>query len=230
VPNAGPGLQPGRRRLGLGSSLERRGLTLGARRNTSASEGNGRLARVSRLDLGPQAAFSAFLDPRRTTGDKRRPVGFPYRHHACHRGDPVISASQALTLYRLPGGLVPGVILPTFVAACRRAGLAGRPPGPPGPIPPARQGWHPAAFVGGPPGRGRRVLLDGLSYRRPAIARRGIPHGSGLGRWRVERTIAWLHQYRRLRIRWERRVDIHQAFLKLACCLICWRCLQRSFS
>jgi hypothetical protein len=26
------------------------------------------------------------------------------------------------------------------------------------------------------------VLLDGLSYRRPAIARRGIPHGSGLGR------------------------------------------------
>jgi hypothetical protein len=42
--------------------------------------------------------------------------------------------------------------------------------------------------------------------------------------------LAWLHQYRRLRIRWERRTDIHQAFLKLACCLICWRYLQRSFS
>jgi transposase len=65
---------------------------------------------------------------------------------------------------------------------------------------------------------------------RPAIARRGVPYGPELGRWRVERTIAWLHQYRRLRIRWERRTDIHQAFLKLACCLICWRCLQRSFS
>ena len=65
---------------------------------------------------------------------------------------------------------------------------------------------------------------------RPAIARRRVPYGPGLGRWRVERTIAWLHQYRRLRIRWERRTDIHQAFLKLACCLICWRCLQRSFS
>lgn len=64
---------------------------------------------------------------------------------------------------------------------------------------------------------------------RPAIARRGVPYGPELGRWRVERTIAWLHQYRRLRIRWERRTDIHQAFLKLACCLICWRCLQRSF-
>jgi hypothetical protein len=32
----------------------------------------------------------------------------------------------------------------------------------------------------------------------------------------VERTLAWLHQYRRLRIRWERRADIHQSFLKLA--------------
>ncbi|MEU4654964.1 IS5 family transposase [Streptomyces sp. NPDC023723] len=56
----------------------------------------------------------------------------------------------------------------------------------------------------------------------PAIARRGTLHGTGLGiyRWVVERTIAWLHGYRRLRIRWERRADIHEAFLKLACCLI----------
>jgi transposase len=44
-------------------------------------------------------------------------------------------------------------------------------------------------------------------------------HGSGLGRecWVVERTIAWLHQYRRLRIRFERRADIHEAFLHIAC-------------
>jgi transposase len=48
-------------------------------------------------------------------------------------------------------------------------------------------------------------------------------HGSGLGtkRWVVERTIAWLHQYRRLRIRYERRDDIHEAFLAIACTLIC---------
>ena len=53
---------------------------------------------------------------------------------------------------------------------------------------------------------------------RPVIARRGIPHGSGLGvyRWVVERTIAWYHGFRRLRIRWERRDDIHEAFLGLA--------------
>ncbi|MEU9663967.1 IS5/IS1182 family transposase, partial [Streptomyces chartreusis] len=33
----------------------------------------------------------------------------------------------------------------------------------------------------------------------------------------------WLHGFRRLRIRWERRADIHEAFLKLACCLITHR-------
>jgi transposase len=42
---------------------------------------------------------------------------------------------------------------------------------------------------------------------RPVIAERGQPHGSGLGvfRYVVERTIAWLHDFRRLHIRWERR-------------------------
>ncbi|WP_406364849.1 IS5 family transposase [Streptomyces sp. NBC_01546] len=64
---------------------------------------------------------------------------------------------------------------------------------------------------------------------KPVIARRGVPHGSGLGvyRWVVERTIAWLHGFRRLRIRWERRDDIHEAFLGLATCLITHRHVQR---
>ena len=41
---------------------------------------------------------------------------------------------------------------------------------------------------------------------KPVIARRSTDHGSGLGRvrWMVERTFAWLHNFRRLRIRWER--------------------------
>lgn len=62
------------------------------------------------------------------------------------------------------------------------------------------------------------------------IARRGKPHGSGLGkiRWVVERTHAWLHAFRRLRVRFDRRADIHEAFMKLACCLICWRTLRRA--
>ena len=60
------------------------------------------------------------------------------------------------------------------------------------------------------------------------LAKRGTAHGSGLGktRWVVERTIAWLHQFRRLRIRYERLASIHEAFLKLGCALICWRFLQ----
>lgn len=62
----------------------------------------------------------------------------------------------------------------------------------------------------------------------PAIARRSTHPGSGLGtyRWVVERTFAWLHGFRRLRIRWERRADIHEAFLKLACCVITYRQVQ----
>ncbi len=33
-------------------------------------------------------------------------------------------------------------------------------------------------------------------------------------------------RFRRLRIRWEIRDDIHDAFLTLGCALICWRRLQ----
>ncbi len=59
----------------------------------------------------------------------------------------------------------------------------------------------------------------------PVLAQRFTEHGSGLGvhRWVVERTLAWLHQFRRLRIRYERRADIHEAFLSLGCSLICLR-------
>lgn len=59
---------------------------------------------------------------------------------------------------------------------------------------------------------------------KPLIARRGTEHGSGLGtqRWVVERALAHPHWSRRLRIRWEIRDDIHEAFLALGCALICW--------
>ena len=63
------------------------------------------------------------------------------------------------------------------------------------------------------------------------IARRGTEHGSGLGmhRWVVEQSIALLHWFRRLRIRWEIRDDIREAFLSLACAIICW-CRPRNLS
>lgn len=58
----------------------------------------------------------------------------------------------------------------------------------------------------------------------PRIARRGIESSERLGRhrWVVERTISWLNRYRRLRIRYERRADMHLAFLHIGCALICW--------
>jgi len=63
----------------------------------------------------------------------------------------------------------------------------------------------------------------------PVLAWRNTPHGSGLGvyRWVVERTLSWLHQNRRLRVRYERRRDIHQAFLTLACIKVCWNFLEK---
>ena len=73
-------------------------------------------------------------------------------------------------------------------------------------------------------------VRQGLRARHilPLLAMRNTNHGSGLGRWRwvVERTFAWLSQFRRLRVRYERRADIHEAFLSVACLLICWNFLQ----
>lgn len=65
---------------------------------------------------------------------------------------------------------------------------------------------------------------------KPVIAKRRTEHGSGLGKfcWVVERTHSWLHNFRRLRIRFDRRADIHEAFLKLACSLVCWNTLKRA--
>ncbi|MFF9919476.1 IS5 family transposase [Streptomyces globisporus] len=73
-----------------------------------------------------------------------------------------------------------------------------------------------------------RRLVRALGVK-PLIARRGTEHGSGLGtqRWVVERAFAHLHWFRRLRIRWEIRDDIHEAFLTLGCALICWRRLSQ---
>jgi IS5 family transposase len=63
----------------------------------------------------------------------------------------------------------------------------------------------------------------------PRIARRGIESSEKLGRyrWVVERTLSWLNRFRRLKVRYERRDDVHQAFLDLGCALICWRYVQR---
>jgi transposase len=68
-----------------------------------------------------------------------------------------------------------------------------------------------------------RAILRWLGIE-PHIPRRGEDeHGLGTLRWFIERTLSWLHQFRRLRIRWDRKPEIHQAFLSLAAGLICYR-------
>jgi transposase len=61
----------------------------------------------------------------------------------------------------------------------------------------------------------------------PRIARRGIDSSERLGRyrWVVERTFSWLLGCRRLGVRYERRADLFQGLLHLACVLICLRVL-----
>ena len=64
---------------------------------------------------------------------------------------------------------------------------------------------------------------------KPRIARRGVETNERLGRhrWVVERTLAWLNRFRRLTIRYERRADIHEAFVTLGCALICLNQISR---
>lgn len=63
----------------------------------------------------------------------------------------------------------------------------------------------------------------------PRIARRGIESSERLGRyrWVVERTLSWLNRFRRLKVRYERRADIHHALLTLGCALMCARALPQ---
>jgi hypothetical protein len=65
-----------------------------------------------------------------------------------------------------------------------------------------------AMIRAGVPGQIAELNAAGaLDWSRAVIARRSTEHGSDLGtyRWVVEQSIALLHWFRRLRIRWEIR-------------------------
>jgi transposase len=103
-----------------------------------------------------------------------------------------------------------------------------------------------------PPIRGRRgrprrkpkALYGDRAYGTPrnqeGLKRRGIedhlarqrtPHGSGLGKVRyvVERSLAWVGQARRLKVRYDRLAAVHRAFHFLQLARICCKVLQRDF-
>lgn len=110
-------------------------------------------------------------------------------------------------------------LIPLLEAVPAVAGVRGRPR------------CKPASLVadrGYDHGKYRRLLRE--RRIRPLIARRETEHGSGLGRvrWVVERTFAHLHNFKRLLVRFDRRAEIHEAFLALGCCLVCFRRLRSS--
>jgi len=88
-----------------------------------------------------------------------------------------------------------------------------------------------------------KVLQGDRSYGFPHIIRllvrlvigsllavRGSPHGSGLGKTRyvIERTMAWLSDYRRLKVCYERSGERFRGFHVLAACVICSNRLQQT--
>ena len=75
-----------------------------------------------------------------------------------------------------------------------------------------------------------RELLRWLGIE-PHIAKRGEPHGSGLGKvwWVVERTISWLKGLRRMRVRYDRSAVIRDAWTSVAASVICFRILSDEY-
>jgi transposase len=47
----------------------------------------------------------------------------------------------------------------------------------------------------------------------------------GKTRWYIERTLAWLHKFGKLKVRTERYPSQHEALMLLACAVICHRFL-----
>ena len=77
-----------------------------------------------------------------------------------------------------------------------------------------------------------RALREAVKSRQmiPMLPRRGSDEDRGIGkvRWVVERSFAWLHSFRRLRVRYERLAMMHEAMLKLGCILVAYRVLNWS--
>ena len=63
---------------------------------------------------------------------------------------------------------------------------------------------------------------------KPVLAKHRTAHGSGLGktRWFIERTLAWLHQFRKLKTREEKHPSTHEALMLIACSVICYRFIK----
>ncbi|SCD46551.1 Transposase DDE domain-containing protein [Streptomyces sp. PpalLS-921] len=96
---------------------------------------------------------------------------------------------------------------------------------------PGRPHRQPGALLGDK-GHDSNPNRDALRKRRtlPVISCKGRPNIKGMSkpRYLVEQTFALLHHIKRLAVRWERRTELHDAFISLACSLTCFRRLKEA--
>jgi len=160
-------------------------------------------ARRRRQRLAPRVARGEKTGPNPTD---RRKAGSKHHVLTDAHGIPLVARLTAANRHDVTQ------LLPLVDAIPPVGGCAGRPVRKPG-------------LVQGDRGYDSQPHRNQLERRGIAsqLAKRGRPHGSGLGRtrWVVERTLAWLHRFRRLNVRYERRSCVHEAFLTLGCILVC---------
>ena len=65
----------------------------------------------------------------------------------------------------------------------------------------------------------QRAYAHRRSRGRPPLA----PRRFARQRWRVERSFAWLQQFRRLAVRWDHSLVAYPGFVTVACIVICLR-------
>jgi transposase len=73
--------------------------------------------------------------------------------------------------------------------------------------------------------RGIELITPHRTGRKKPRTQDGRPLRRYKRRWKIERTIAWLGNFRRLATRYERNIKIYDALLHIACALITLRYL-----
>jgi transposase len=72
-------------------------------------------------------------------------------------------------------------------------------------------------------GRGIEMICPHRKNRKRPKTQDGRPLRRYKRRWKVERTFAWLGNFRRLVVRYERHLKVYRAFFHVACLLITLR-------
>ena len=68
--------------------------------------------------------------------------------------------------------------------------------------------------------RGIELICPHRKKRRKPPTQDGRPLRRYKRRWKIERTMAWIGNFKRLLLRFERRIEIYKAFFALACIMI----------